>query len=156
MPVEFDFSGTIEQALRWHPQARQLLIVTGSSTWDRRFEARLRAAAARFRSRAAVEFLAGLPTDVLLQRLAELPRDSVVFTTGYVKDGDGREFTPRSLAEVMARVASAPIYGPFDTFIGTGVVGGRVPSFADMGRQSAGIVSALLAGVEPGALRLPP
>ncbi|HAY27537.1 MAG TPA: GHKL domain-containing protein [Candidatus Accumulibacter sp.] len=156
VPIEYDFSGTIEQALRWHPQARRLLIVTGSSTSDRRFEARLRAEAPRFRSRAAVEFLAGLPTDVLLQRLAELPRDSVVFTTGYFEDGDGREFTPRSSAEAMARVASAPIYGPFDTFIGTGVVGGRVPSFADMGRQSAEIVSALLAGVEPGALRLPP
>ncbi len=40
--MEYDFSGTIEQALRWHPAARTLLVVTGSSERDRGWEARLR------------------------------------------------------------------------------------------------------------------
>src|SRR5436190_308622 len=31
VPLEYDFSGTIEQALRWHPAARRLVIVTGAS-----------------------------------------------------------------------------------------------------------------------------
>ena len=31
VPIEYDFSGTIEQALAWHPKARRLVVVTGAS-----------------------------------------------------------------------------------------------------------------------------
>jgi signal transduction histidine kinase len=55
----------------------------------------------------------------------------------------------------MAAAATAPVYGPLDTFIGTGVVGGRMPSFEDMGRQAGQIVNELFAGAAPASLRLP-
>ena len=31
VPVNYDFGGTIEQALRWHPKARRLVVVTGAT-----------------------------------------------------------------------------------------------------------------------------
>ena len=42
VPLEYDFSGTIVQALRWHPAAHRLVVVTGASDRDREREARLR------------------------------------------------------------------------------------------------------------------
>ena len=39
-----------------------------------------------------------------------------------------------------------PVYGPYNTFIGTGVVGGRVPTFLAMGQTAGGIVNNLLEG----------
>ena len=155
VPIEYDFSGTIEQALRWHPRARHLVVVTGTATWDREFEARLRDEVSRFQDRAPAEFLAGLPTGAVLKRLGELGGDAVVFTPGYFQDGEGRMFAPREAARIMAAAATAPVYGPFNTFLGTGIVGGRMPSFAAMGRQAGEIVNALLDGATPAALRLP-
>lgn len=155
VPIEYEFSGTIEQALRWHPQARHLVIVTGASGRDQGWEARLRSEVPRFKERASAEFLAGLPTAAVLKRLGELGNDSVVFTTGYFTDGDGRSFTPRESVEAMARAATAPVYAPFNTFIGSGIVGGRMPNYAAMGRQAGEIVNALLDGAEPASLRLP-
>ena len=155
VPIEYDFSGTIEQALRWHPRARRLVVVTGAASWDREFEARLRDEVARFQDRATAEFLAGLPTGAVLKRLGELGGDAVVFTPGYFQDGEGRTFTPREAARIMAAAATAPVYGPFNTFLGTGVVGGSMPSFAAMGRQAGQIVNALLDGAAPAALRVP-
>ncbi|MBK8753335.1 MAG: GHKL domain-containing protein [Candidatus Competibacteraceae bacterium] len=155
VPVECDFSGTIDQALRWHPQARRLVVVTGAATLDRKFEARLRDEVSRFQGRATAEFLARLPTDVLLKRLGELGEDAMVFTPGYFQDGAGRTFTPRAAARLMAAAATAPVYGPFNTFIGTGIVGGSMPNFAAMGRQAGEIVNQLLNGAAPAELRLP-
>jgi len=155
VPIEYEFSETIEQALRWHPQARHLVIVTGTSERDQIWEARLRSEMPRFKERASVEFLAGLPTAAVLKRLGELGNDSVVFTTGYFTDGDGRSFTPRESVEAMARAATAPVYAPFNTFIGSGIVGGRMPNYAAMGRQAGEIVNALLDGTAPASLRLP-
>ena len=146
VPVDFDFSGTIAQALEWRPQARRLVVVTGASSADQVWEPQLRDAVSPFKDRVTVEFLAGLPTSALLKRLSELGDDAVVFTTGYFKDGEGRSFTPRESAEIMATASTAPIFGSFNTFMGTGIVGGRMPNFRAMGRQ-AGVV------VEPAAQR---
>ena len=146
VPIELDFPGTIELALRWHPRARRLLVVTGASAQDHAWEAELRAYVSRFQDRVTTEFLAGLPTDALLQRLRALGKDTVVFTPGYFEDGVGHQFSPREAAQLIASAAAAPVYGPFDTFIGTGIVGGSMPNFAAMGRQAGQLVNERLAG----------
>lgn len=155
VPIQYDFPGTIALALRWHPQARRLVVVTGTSAQDRAWEAELRGEVARFQDRVTAEFLAGLPTDAVLKRLSGSGSDTVVFTPGYFEDGVGRQFSPREAARLMAAVATVPVYGPFDTFIGTGIVGGSMPNFAAMGRKAGEIANALLDGVAPTALRLP-
>jgi len=155
VPIEYDFSGTIGQALRWHPHIQRLLVVTGASDRDRVFEARLRREVPSVVGGLPVEYLAGLPTASVLKRLGELGADSVVFTPGYWQDGEGLLFNPRDAAGLMAAASTAPVYGPFDTFIGTGVVGGRMPSFEDMGRQGGQIVGRLLDGGLPASQRLP-
>ena len=155
VPIEYDFPGTIELALRWHPHARRLVVVTGASAQDRAWEAELRGEVSRFQDRVTAEFLAGLPTDAVLKRLSELGSDAVVFTPGYFEDGVGRLFSPREAARLMAAAAAAPVFGPFDTFIGAGIVGGSMPNFAAMGRQAGRLVNDRLAGGAPAAPRLP-
>ena len=155
MPVEYDLTGTVDQALTWHPNATRLVVVTGASAPDLELEALLRALAGQFAGRVTIEFLAGLPTDDVLKRLAELDRNAVVFTPGYFQDGAGRNFAPREAAREMAAVSAAPVYGPYNTFIGIGIVGGTMPSFEAMGREAGNIVNRLFAGADPKTLQLP-
>ena len=154
-PVEFDAVRTINLAFQLQPKANHLVLVTGSSVWDRRWEARLRSEVARYPAGATVEFLSGLPTGVLRSRLAALGDDAVIYTPGYFTDGDGRNFTPREAVQIMAVAAAAPIYGPLKPFIGTGAVGGYMADFLAVGRQAGQTTKALLDGATPGSLRLP-
>jgi len=78
-----------------------------------------------------------------------------VFTPGYFRDAADRVFAPRESAVLMAAASGAPIYSPFSTFIGTGIVGGRMPTYIEMGRQAAKAVNALLDGTAPAAVGLP-
>jgi signal transduction histidine kinase len=153
--MELDFSGSMALALRLHPSARRLVVVTGGAVLDRQWEARCREAGAQVAGRVTVEYLAGLPSPAVLERLRRLGGDTVVFTPGYFKDGEGRDSSPRSAAEAMAAASSAPVYGTLETFIGAGIVGGVVPSFAEIGRQAGELVSALLDGAAPATLRPP-
>jgi signal transduction histidine kinase len=155
VPNDYDFSGTIGQALRWQPTARRLVIVSGASPQDRATETRLRSEVPALVGNARTEYWSGLPLAVLQSRLATLRSDVVVFTPGFWQDGDGKAFNPRDAAALIARASSAPVYGPYDTFIGTGIVGGRMPSFEEMGRQAGRTVRAILAGAAPGTLQLP-
>jgi signal transduction histidine kinase len=155
VPVDYDFSGTIEQALRWRPQARRLIVVTGAAAVDRELEPRLRNEFSRLQDRVAIEFLSGLPTSAVLQQVGNLGEDAVVFTPGYFEDGEGRTFVPRETARMIAEASKAPVFGPFSTFIGAGIVGGRMVSYDAIGRQAGEIVNQLLRGVTTTDLRLP-
>lgn len=149
-PIEFDFDRTIEQARRWHPRARRLVLVTGTAAQDREWEARLRDASTRLgKDWERVEFLAGLPNSAVLRHLETLPDESVVFTPGYWQDGEGRRFTPRQSTQALVAASTAPVYVPFSTFMGTGVVGGYMLDFEGIGRQAAGTVNAVLRGLAP-------
>ncbi|MFG1350051.1 ATP-binding protein [Xanthobacter autotrophicus] len=156
VPFDRDFGGTIGQALQWHPQARHLVLITGASEHDRNWEEELRQAAGRFEDRVSIETLAGRPIAEVLKRVAELGTDAVVVTPGFFRDGAGSLFTPADSVRLIAQAAPAPVYGPFVTFIGTGVVGGWMTSFEAMGREGGVIANQLLAGQAPSALRLPP
>ncbi len=153
--VDQDFSGTIDQALRLHPKARRLVIVTGAGPRDLEWEGWLRGEAPRLKGRATVEYFARIPTAELLKRLGELGSDAVIFTPGYFRDGTERVFTPLESVEVMARAATAPMYTPFETHLGTGIVGGRMANFSALGQQAGRIVAALLDGAAPASLRPP-
>ena len=155
VPVDYDFSAIIEQALQWRRQARRLVVVTGASSPDQLVEAELRNVVSRFKDRVTIEFLVGLPTSGVLKRLSQLGDDAVVFTPGYYQDGEGRSYTPRESVRIMAAAATAPVFGPFNTFMGTGIVGGVMPSYRAMGQQAGVAVGRLLHGEPAASLNLP-
>jgi signal transduction histidine kinase len=155
VPGDYDFTGTIAQALLWHPKATRLVIITGASVYDRRRETRLRREVPAILRGVTAEYWSALSMPVLQTRLAALGTDTVVFTTGFFQDGDGNQFVPRDAVALMVPASSAPVYSPFDTSMGTGVVGGRVLNLAESGQEVGRVVKDLLAGVAPSALRLP-
>ncbi|MFG1383898.1 sensor histidine kinase [Xanthobacter versatilis] len=155
VPFAQDFAGTIAQALKWHPQARHLVLITGAAERDREWEQDLRRAAGGFEGRVSIEMLAGRPMAEVLKRVAELGPDTVVATPGFFRDGAGSIYLPADSVRLIAQAATAPVYGPFVTFIGTGVVGGWMTSFEAMGREGGAIANRLLDGQAAATLRLP-
>jgi hypothetical protein len=109
VPLQFDFTGTVEQALRSSPDAKKLVVVTGAGPEDRSFEAELRREFSQFASRVQIEFLAGLPAAELTARLRALKTDTIVFTPGYFLDGSGHAVFPVQAAETIAAASAAPV-----------------------------------------------
>jgi signal transduction histidine kinase len=155
VPIDYDVMGTLQQALKWHPGARQVVFVSGSTARDLQWEQLFRQVATRLPSPLELVFLAQLPSTELAARLRTLDSHAVVFTSGFYRSGDERWFTPRQATEFIAQASGAPVYGILSTFIGTGVVGGRVTRFTAMGQQAGEIVNALLAGTAPSLIALP-
>ncbi len=102
VPREYDPAGTIEQALRWHPDAQRLVVVIGNSERDREWDARLHREIPPVTGSLPVEFLIGLPTAAVLKRVSELGATAIVFTPGYFRDGAGALFNPRDVASLIA------------------------------------------------------
>ena len=153
VPVGFDFAGTVEQALRWHPRATHLVVVIGASKQDD-WEPLVRPEITPILGHVQAEYLMGLTLPVLQKHLRELGSDSVVLTFGFFQDGDGRSYLLHDSAALVAAASSAPVYTPVETLMGTGVVGGRVLSYEQIGRQAGEILGRLFNG-QPGWQRMP-
>jgi signal transduction histidine kinase len=155
VPVAFDYRGTVMEALKLHPNAQRLVMIVGTNAIDRNDLASLESIAGELSGRIKVELLDGLTIDALQTRLRALDPHDVVFTCGFFSDGAGRQFIPRDAAQLIAQASRAPVYGPFTTFLGTGIVGGRMPSWRTVGVDVAHLVSQVFDGIDPAAIAVP-
>ena len=153
VPMVWDFAGTVAQALKWHPRATRLVIVTGASKQDD-WEPVITPQIAPILGRVHAEYLVGLPLPALQERLRALGSDSVVLTMGFHRDRDGRLYVLGDTFAPIAASSSAPVYAAADLALGSGVVGGRMLSYEGTGRQYAQILERLFSG-QPDWRRMP-
>jgi signal transduction histidine kinase len=153
VPMVWDFAGTVEMALRWHPRATHLVIVQGASKQDD-WESVISPQIAPILGHVQADYLVGLPPAALQRRLRELGSDSVVLTMGFHRDRDGGFYVPGNAIALIVAASSAPVYSAADIALGSGVVGGRMLSYEGTGRQYGQILERLFSG-QPDWKRMP-
>lgn len=149
VPTRIDLAGTLDLALRLQPATRRVFVVTGSSAFDIFWEKVARQAFRAYEASLELVYLAGLPMAELAKRVAHLPERSIVLYLHVFQDGAGQTFIPAKALEVLAATANAPIYGHVDSYVGRGIVGGRVMSFALEGQNAAALGLRILSGERP-------
>lgn len=88
-----------------------------------------------------------LSTDVMLKRLKELNRkDDAVLLTVFNRDSAGHYFDYEEISLLIAANTDAPVYGLWDFYLGTGVVGGHVADARDQGLAAAEMALRILNG----------
>jgi signal transduction histidine kinase len=147
-----EFAPTLELALRLHPGARRVLLVGGSSEFDRRLVDQASAEFQAARPPVPVEYLIGLPMSDLLNTLAHLPPHTIVLYTTMFADRTGRPFVPHEAAQQIARTANAPVYGFLDQYLGDGIVGGHLYSLDAHGGEAARLALRILGGTPASAI----
>ena len=144
---EFDVVKTVELALALQPDARRLVVVTGTAPLDVSWKALAADRLRPYRERMEVTHLAGLPESELRDELRSLPPDSIVVFLTMSSDGAGKVFIDGpALARELAALSAAPIYSVYDTYLGVGVVGGYVESFEATGDAMAELTLRVLSG----------
>jgi len=131
------------------PGIRRIAVVGGASETDQIYLATVREAARQQGSELEVIDLAGLAMPELLERVSHLPPQSMVLYATIFADGAGQPFIPREALALVTRAANAPVFGPFDSYLGHGIVGGRLLSFAAEGQKAMELAFRVLAGESP-------
>jgi len=143
---DFGVTKTLALAQRLQPGASRLVIVSGATEFDRQSAEIVRRQLVPFEQKYKTEYLIGLKYDDLMEKLKQLPRDTIVVLLTMFADGAGRLFiTPEIVQEVTA-AATAPVYAPYETSLGRGVLGGHMESLEHIGREMADLALSLLAG----------
>jgi diguanylate cyclase (GGDEF)-like protein/PAS domain S-box-containing protein len=145
-----DIEANVETALTVHPGTKTLVFILSTGTVsDRRFavmaESRI---FPTLRKRFEVLALKDVSLAEIRAALVEVSLDSVVFLGGQARDM--REGRPLDLAEnarFISPLSPVPVYAFWDFQLGTGVLGGRILSGREQGREAAEIGLRILAGV---------
>jgi signal transduction histidine kinase len=149
VPIEFDLAATLDLALRLHPDTRHVFVVAGKAPFDTTWEAEARRTFRAYEPGIEFVYLTGLPLDDILTDVGRLPEGSIIYYLHVLEDGTGKVHIPSDVLTAVAARANAPVYGHVDTYVGRGIVGGRVFSFETAGQEAAGLGLRILAGQKP-------
>ncbi|MCB1546945.1 MAG: histidine kinase [Hyphomicrobiaceae bacterium] len=148
-----DAGKTLEFAKTLQPDARQIVVMSGSAKFDRDWAASVRHKIGAEFLETPVTYVSDLSLEGFIETARNLDPDTIVLILTILIDSQGRQFIPREAAAEIAKSSSAPTYGMFNTFVEAGALGGRVTTFPEIGRALA--EQALAAVAEGSAGDLP-
>jgi C4-dicarboxylate-specific signal transduction histidine kinase len=149
---EFNLDKTLALAERLQPEARRLYVIAGSGEVDRRWQANARKLLEDRARKFEVTYLFERSYAKLMEEVAAIPPDSIVIYLTIFADSEGNAFVPAHVAGALSARSPAPVYAPYDTYIGNGVVGGFVETFESVGSRAADMALKILAGTDPATL----
>jgi len=144
-----ELSPTLDIALALQPQTKRVVVVAGKMPADTAFVEQARQEFTPYEGKVEFVYLIGLPIDELRTRLANLPDKSIVFYL-WVSSDSTRQLSPNpELISLLAPSSSAPIYGTSQTYMGSGMIGGRLVDFEALGTRAGEMGLRILAGESP-------
>jgi len=118
---------TIDLALKLHPGAEQVFIVSGTLAHDNLYETMARSQLKGYESKTAITYLTDLPVEELKVRIKSLPERSIVlYVWEQARDSQGKLLDSQDLLKLIAPSARVPLYGMSFASVGNGIVGGYV------------------------------
>lgn len=138
---------TLDQALKLHPNTKQVFVVSGTPEKDKRLDTVAREELKAHEQKIPITYLTDLSLNELISTTKSLPPDSVILYVWQQSLNDhGRLLETWETLASFAPTSSAPIYGMGSVNVGNGIVGGHVVSSETNGTKMAEIVMQVLNG----------
>jgi PAS domain S-box-containing protein len=145
---------TLELAESLQPGARRLVVIGGSDDLDRRWLETAHKAVEAHNPKLETAYWSDLTYNALLADVSRLPSDTIVLLLTFFADSEGKRLIPRDVAAAVAKASAAPVYGLFETYLGTGIVGGYTDTYESLGTTAADMALEILSGTD--VTTLPP
>jgi PAS domain-containing protein len=147
-----NIAGVLDSAFRMKPGTRHVALVAGTSRSDLHSESIFRKGLEPYAKRIDLIDLTRLPMQETLSRVGSLPLDTIVLYSSMFADGTGQSFVPREALKLISQAANAPVFGLYESFLGYGIVGGRLVSFEQQGREAATLALRIMGGESPASI----
>jgi signal transduction histidine kinase len=146
---ELDLRKTVSLARKLQPEAHKVLVVSGASPLELFYLGEFHTLLKSMEPALEFEYVGNESVDQLLDRVAHLPRDTIVIPIEYNRDPAGNSYVPRDVIAKLAHASAAPVYAISTTYIGVGTVGGYVINWAKTGVAAADLALKLMGRSQP-------
>jgi len=146
-----DLPGLVENILTLLPSTQTIAVVVGASELERFWLGELQRELRPFMNRVRFEWLNDLSLEQMKDRVARLPPNSAVLYGLLIVDAAGVPHERQDALSQLHAVASAPMFGLYESELGKGVVGGPYSSQRARGERIAEAALRALAGTTASA-----
>jgi ABC-type uncharacterized transport system substrate-binding protein len=141
---------TVKVALRLQPGTKRLIVVGGSSAFDKKQISEVRKRLTPFETQLEISTLTDVTMPDMLASVKALPPETIVLFTSFNQDVSGARFVSGSEAGPMiAAAANAPVFSLYDVYLGHGEVGGYLSNLHEQGRIAVNMALRILDGTKP-------
>ena len=141
-----DIESTLEIALQLHPNVAQVAVVNDRTPTGVAMKSELQAVIPRFEASTEFVLIEDLDMAEVQAQVETLPADSLILWLVFNRDASGQFFTYEESLARISSVATVPIYGMADFYLGGGIVGGKLTSGFHQGEAAASIAQRILGG----------
>jgi len=144
-----DIKASIDIALKLHPEAKEIAIITDTSESGNANRKIIEQLADEYKGKAEFVFIdkdnTGLTLQELLERLRLLKKGSVIFYSDFLRNR-GEYIIQETAVPQISSTCKRPIYTHYDEILGLGVVGGKLIDGKSHGRKAAQMALQILQG----------
>jgi len=137
---------TLKLAFQLQPDTQRVVAVAGTTPLEKFWVNQLGKDLALSQPGITFTYLSDMPMDDILKKLADLPPHTVIFYPYFFLDANGSFFSPEEALDLISGAADVPVYGSFHSYIGHGLVGGKMLDFEDVAAKTAEDASRVLRG----------
>ena len=148
----FDAEGTLDAALRIHPETRRVLIINDMTVTGQGCGRVVRGIPGKYAGRVEFEWMEDATLEEVLDRVGDLPSDALVLYIGLFRDRSGRYFPYAETLSRISKSSSVPLYGLWAQALGHGIVGGKLNSGYFQGEKAGQMAAEILGGKPVSAL----
>ena len=145
----FQLKKSLDLAMRVHPQARHVFVVSGVGQVDKWYDDVFQTQMQVLPPGVDVTRLQGLSVQALVERLGALPPRSIVLLSSLTSDSEGRQFSMQSVIGRLAAASNAPIYTYSGGYMGLGAFGGRMVAPELVAEKTIELALRMLRGERP-------
>ncbi len=142
----YDIAATVRAGARLVPGAKRLYVINDATPTGLGNLRRFTQIRERLPKGLEVEMLQNMSMTRLLQRLPDLPPDSIVLLMSMNRDRDGNAFTYAESCAMIVEACPVPVFSFWDFYLGSGTVGGMVTSGYHQGLAAGAMARDILAG----------
>lgn len=144
-----DFIETVELALELHPDTQQIYVINDNTTSGKIDRANMEAAVKSGDYNVEFHYLvpeSGITLSELLSKLNTLPPKSLVDYINFYQDSTGEILPPEIIIPKIVQASPVPIYTQIESFLGSGIVGGKLDSGYYQGETAAKMALRIIHG----------
>jgi signal transduction histidine kinase len=128
---------TLNLAFQLQPGIQRVVAVAGTTPLEKFWVKQLEKDLALSQPGITFTYLSNMSMDDISKNVAALPSHTVIFYPYFFLDANGSMFSPEEALDLISRAADVPVYGSFRSYIGHGLVGGRMLDFEHVAARTA-------------------
>jgi len=142
-----DFEENLALIFKLHPDVKNIYTVTDSTTTGKIIQKEISKLVEQFQNKnVKFKFLNDLTLNNLTKKIKNLPENSVVLFTFFVRTKDNKFLRYYEAIKIIEKNSKTPIYGLWDSALNYGIVGGYLISGYFQGETAAKMAEEILNG----------